>query len=241
MFGAGAQMDAFEAAFRLPNILRRMFAEGAFSQAFVPIFAEYQRQRGEDADARPWSGSVGTLLAVVLLAVTIVGRARGALARLPAGGGLRADAGQGRADGADDPHRLPVPPVRVAGVARGRRAQRLPAVRDTRVHAGAAQRVDHRRRDVPRAARRPADPRARVGRVHRRRGAARAAAAPAGADRDAAAPRFDWRDEGVRRVLARWGRRCSASPQRRSRRSSTRSSRLRWATAGSRGSPMRTG
>src|SRR5438128_1922743 len=47
-FGAGADMDAFEAAFRLPNILRRMFAEGAFSQAFVPIFAEYRRQKGED-------------------------------------------------------------------------------------------------------------------------------------------------------------------------------------------------
>ncbi len=40
-FGAGLQMDAFEAAFRLPNILRRLFAEGAFSQAFVPILAEY--------------------------------------------------------------------------------------------------------------------------------------------------------------------------------------------------------
>ena len=53
-FGAGVQMDAFEAAFRLPNILRRLFAEGAFSQAFVPIFAEYRRQRGEDEtrDAR---------------------------------------------------------------------------------------------------------------------------------------------------------------------------------------------
>ena len=47
-FGAGLQMDAFEAAFRLPNILRRLFAEGAFSQAFVPIFAEYRRQRGDD-------------------------------------------------------------------------------------------------------------------------------------------------------------------------------------------------
>jgi putative peptidoglycan lipid II flippase len=39
-FGAGFQMDAFEAAFRLPNLLRRLFAEGAFSQAFVPILAE---------------------------------------------------------------------------------------------------------------------------------------------------------------------------------------------------------
>jgi putative peptidoglycan lipid II flippase len=71
-FGAGLQMDAFEAAFRLPNILRRLFAEGAFSLAFVPIFAEYRRQRGLD-ETRALMGRVGTLLAVVLLVVTVIG------------------------------------------------------------------------------------------------------------------------------------------------------------------------
>ena len=74
-FGAGVQMDAFEAAFRLPNILRRLFAEGAFSQAFVPIFAEYRRQRG-DEETRELIGRVGTLLAVGLLVVCAPGRAR---------------------------------------------------------------------------------------------------------------------------------------------------------------------
>ncbi|MBK9704225.1 MAG: murein biosynthesis integral membrane protein MurJ [Betaproteobacteria bacterium] len=71
-FGAGVQMDAFEAAFRLPNILRRLFAEGAFSQAFVPIFAEYRRQRGE-TETRDLVSRVGTLLAFVLLLVTAIG------------------------------------------------------------------------------------------------------------------------------------------------------------------------
>ncbi len=71
-FGAGLQMDAFEVAFRVPNILRRLFAEGAFSQAFVPIFAEYRRQRGE-AETRDLVGRVGTLLLVVLLGVTVAG------------------------------------------------------------------------------------------------------------------------------------------------------------------------
>ncbi|NDP43933.1 MAG: murein biosynthesis integral membrane protein MurJ [Aromatoleum sp.] len=71
-FGAGLQMDAFEAAFRLPNILRRLFAEGAFSQAFVPIFAEYRRQRGE-AETKALVGRVGTLLAIALLLLSIVG------------------------------------------------------------------------------------------------------------------------------------------------------------------------
>jgi putative peptidoglycan lipid II flippase len=71
-FGAGLQMDAFEAAFRLPNILRRLFAEGAFSQAFVPILAEYKRQRGDDA-TRELFGKVGALLAVVLLGISALG------------------------------------------------------------------------------------------------------------------------------------------------------------------------
>src|SRR5947199_9119324 len=71
-FGAGLQMDAFEAAFRLPNILRRLFAEGAFSQAFVPIFAECRRQRGQE-ETRALMGRVSTLLAVVLLALSILG------------------------------------------------------------------------------------------------------------------------------------------------------------------------
>ncbi len=72
IFGAGAAMDAFEVAFRLPNILRRMFAEGAFSQAFVPVLAEYQRLRGPEA-TRDLVGRVGALLALVLLGVTVVG------------------------------------------------------------------------------------------------------------------------------------------------------------------------
>src|SRR4029450_14026799 len=71
-FGAGLQMDAFEAAFRLPNILRRLFAQGAFSQACVPIFAEYRRQRG-DAETKALVGRVGSLLAVALLAISVLG------------------------------------------------------------------------------------------------------------------------------------------------------------------------
>jgi putative peptidoglycan lipid II flippase len=71
-FGAGLQMDAFEAAFRLPNMLRRLFAEGAFSQAFVPILAEYKSQRGDDA-TRELFGKVGSLLTVLLLGISVLG------------------------------------------------------------------------------------------------------------------------------------------------------------------------
>src|SRR5687768_1603317 len=47
VFGAGFVTDAFFVAFKLPNFLRRLFAEGAFSQAFVPVLAEYKNRRGE--------------------------------------------------------------------------------------------------------------------------------------------------------------------------------------------------
>ncbi|MFN7888282.1 MAG: lipid II flippase MurJ, partial [Betaproteobacteria bacterium] len=46
IFGAGAEMDAFNVAFRLPNLLRRLFAEGAFTQAFVPILSDVRKREG---------------------------------------------------------------------------------------------------------------------------------------------------------------------------------------------------
>ena len=90
VFGAGLQMDAFEAAFRLPNILRRLFAEGAFSQAFVPIFAEYRRQRGDDETTRAGRPRRRRCSRVALLVAVGGRRARGAVARLRAGLRLRA-------------------------------------------------------------------------------------------------------------------------------------------------------
>ena len=49
MFGAGAMTDAFNVAFRIPNLLRRLFGEGAFSQAFVPLLAATRARDGDDA------------------------------------------------------------------------------------------------------------------------------------------------------------------------------------------------
>jgi len=71
-FGAGLTMDAFVVAFRLPNLLRRLFAEGAFSQAFVPILGEYKARRGEEATRLLAARVLGSLMAA-LLAVTAVG------------------------------------------------------------------------------------------------------------------------------------------------------------------------
>ena len=72
VFGAGAATDAFFVAFKLPNLLRRIFAEGAFSQAFVPILAEYKNQQGEEA-ARTFVAYVSGLLTLVLAVVTVLG------------------------------------------------------------------------------------------------------------------------------------------------------------------------
>ncbi len=72
VFGAGVATDAFFVAFRLPNLLRRIFAEGAFSQAFVPILAEYRSRRGDDA-SRDLVNHVATVLALTLLVVTVLG------------------------------------------------------------------------------------------------------------------------------------------------------------------------
>ena len=71
IFGASAMTDAFFVAFRLPNLLRRMFAEGAFSQAFVPILADVRAKEPEHA--RVMVDHVATVLFWVLVGVCILG------------------------------------------------------------------------------------------------------------------------------------------------------------------------
>lgn len=72
VFGAGLMTDAFFVAFKIPNLLRRLFAEGAFSQAFVPILAEYKNQRGE-VETRLLIDRVAGVLALALFVVTAIG------------------------------------------------------------------------------------------------------------------------------------------------------------------------
>jgi putative peptidoglycan lipid II flippase len=72
LFGAGLSMDAFVVAFRIPNLLRRLFAEGAFSQAFVPVLGEYRTRRGDEA-TRELAGKVLAMLASTLFIATLIG------------------------------------------------------------------------------------------------------------------------------------------------------------------------
>jgi len=71
-FGAGGMTDAFYIAFRIPNLLRRLFAEGAFSQAFVPMLAEYKNKQGEEA-TRSLVDHVATVLVWATLLTSAVG------------------------------------------------------------------------------------------------------------------------------------------------------------------------
>jgi len=71
-FGATIVMDAFIVANRIPNMLRRFFAEGAFSQGFVPVMARY-RERHAHEDAREFVDAVAGTLGVVLFAITAIG------------------------------------------------------------------------------------------------------------------------------------------------------------------------
>ena len=71
-FGASAGADAFFVAFRIPNFLRRLFAEGAFAQAFVPVLSEYRAKRRID-DVRDLAAHVSGALIGVLAVVTVAG------------------------------------------------------------------------------------------------------------------------------------------------------------------------
>jgi len=71
-FGAGSSADAFFVAFRIPNLLRRLLAEGSLTVSFVPVFTEYLTRRSKN-DAFELVNVVFTVFSIVLAAVTIVG------------------------------------------------------------------------------------------------------------------------------------------------------------------------
>ena len=72
VFGAGMLSDAFIVAFKIPNLLRRVSAEGAFSQAFVPILAEYKSQRSFE-ETHSLINRVATWMGIILVGVTMLG------------------------------------------------------------------------------------------------------------------------------------------------------------------------
>src|SRR5436190_12316351 len=72
VFGASAATDAFWVAFRIPNFMRRLFAEGSFSTAFVPVFTEVKEKRSH-AELKQLMARVSGTLGGVLLLITALG------------------------------------------------------------------------------------------------------------------------------------------------------------------------
>ncbi len=89
-FGASQYTDAFYVAFRIPNLLRRLSAEGAFSQAFVPILAEFKNQKGHDA-TKALVDAMSTVLAWVLVFLSLLGIAGAGWIVIAVASGLRSD------------------------------------------------------------------------------------------------------------------------------------------------------
>src|SRR5690606_41282819 len=71
VLGAGPAADAFYAAFRFPNLFRRLFAEGAFNTAFVPLFSGARAQRGDD-HARDLAARIMSWLVAILIVITVL-------------------------------------------------------------------------------------------------------------------------------------------------------------------------
>ncbi|MFO1251694.1 MAG: murein biosynthesis integral membrane protein MurJ [Inhella sp.] len=91
LFGANALTDAFLVAFRIPNMLRRLFAEGAFSQAFVPALAAERAAQGDEATHR-LVDATATVLVWALLGVCVLGVLGAPLLVWLMGGGLKGEA-----------------------------------------------------------------------------------------------------------------------------------------------------
>jgi len=71
-FGAGLATDAFFVAFRIPNLLRRLFAEGSLTISFVPVFTEYLKKKSKE-DAIGLANTAFTLLSIILVIVSLAG------------------------------------------------------------------------------------------------------------------------------------------------------------------------
>ena len=89
-FGAGVASDAFFVAFRIPNLLRRLFAEGAFSQAFVPVLAEYKNRLSHE-ETRTLIDGTATALFLALVAAAVLGIALSPLIVYISASGFAAD------------------------------------------------------------------------------------------------------------------------------------------------------
>ena len=112
--GSGAVADAFFVAFRFPNLFRRLFGEGAFNSAFVPLFAKRLEGEGKEA-ARAFAEEAMAGLVFVILALTILAEIAMPFLMYGLAPGFSANAGEVRPGRAADAHHHALPAVHVAG------------------------------------------------------------------------------------------------------------------------------
>ncbi len=134
-------MDAFLVAFKIPNFLRRLFAEGAFSQGFVPVISEYRHKRTHEETQELVAGVAGTLGAV-LFVVTVIGVVAAPLLILAFAPGFKGTEGEVRSGRCDAPPDLSVRAVHLAHRPLQRRAQQLRPFRHSGGHAERDERRD---------------------------------------------------------------------------------------------------
>ena len=128
LFGAGLIYDAFMLGFRIPNLTRDLFAEGALSSAFVPTFTEYLSQRSKEEAAR-LANLVATALIIVVGVVCAAGHGLRAGAGAAAGSRVtRSVPGKFELAVTHDAHHVPVPAAGGAGGAGDGRAERVQPV-----------------------------------------------------------------------------------------------------------------
>lgn len=100
LFGASALTDAFWVAFRIPNLMRRLFAEGAFSQAFIPILGEVKETSENEQSVRLFIDRVALVLLSTLTIVTLIGIVGAPVVVMIMASGLTTEDGQGAYDAA---------------------------------------------------------------------------------------------------------------------------------------------
>ena len=120
--GSGAVADAFFVAFRFPNLFRRLFGEGAFNSAFVPLFAKRLEGEGREA-ARKFAEEALAGLVFILLLLTAIAEIAMPFLMLGLAPGFSGDAREVRPGRAAHPHHHALPAVHVGGGAAVGRAQ----------------------------------------------------------------------------------------------------------------------
>ena len=131
LFGAGLIYDAFMLGFRIPNLTRDLFAEGALSSAFVPIFTDYLSTRDKPQAAR-LANLVASAIIIVVGVRVRAGDDFRARAGAPAGSRIRRGARKIRAGRPHDAHHVPVPAGGRAGRPGHGRAERVQPFRRAR-------------------------------------------------------------------------------------------------------------